>query len=668
MDDNQKSRMYELLKTGLEKIESGEDIPLEWIREISNMASSEKKECEIVYDGKEMEEKIIAETIVVPFQEVSTFGQQDDLWRNMLIFGDNLQAMKQLLRMKEKGKLINADGTPGVRLVYIDPPFATKREFQGSNDQNAYQDKIAGAMFLEFLRKRLIFLRELLSEDGSIYVHLDYRKGHYVKVLMDEIFEERNFVNEIIWHYDGPQRPSDYKFSTKHATILRYSKGQKPLVNELYFYEKIPENEASFYKDENGRYYYIFPKGSYSEENIEKLRLEGRIYTAKNGKIRIKYFVDKTQDGYFLKKKKISDVWNITSLGHGQPTEKTDYPTQKPEALLERIIKASSNPGDLVLDCFAGSGTTLAVAEKLNRRWIGIDSSKFAIYTIQKRLFELRSGIGNKGDPITPKAFTLYNAGLYDFDKLKKLPWEDWRFFALQLFGCRDEPHWIKGFKMDGRKQGASVYVFNHFDGKQIDHETIEQIHASIGNAVGEKCFIIAPRGSFLFQEDYIAYDHVRYYALRIPYSFIHELHRREFSALIQPKDEKSINAAIDAIGFDFIQAPDIEIRTTKDSHGIKIKIKIERFETKARIRGEEKQSGFEALSMVLVDLDYNGQVFDLDKAFYAKDLKSQQWTIEFSLDACKDAIMLIVLDIYGNESRIRIETNHLQEDLPCQS
>ena len=261
-------------------------------REIFNPTSPEYK---LVYNGKESVESIITNTETIPFQKVTSFGEDNPTWQNMLICGDNLPVLKQLLIMKNVGKLVNGDGTHGVRLVYIDPPFATKREFQGSNGQKAYQDKIAGAMFLEFLRKRLIFLRELLSEDGSIYVHLDYRKGHYVKVLMDEIFEERNFVNEIIWHYDGPQRPSDYKFSTKHATILRYSKGQKPLVNELYFYEKIPENEASFYKDENGRYYYIFPKGSYSEENIEKLRLEGRIYTAKNGKIRIKYFVDKTQ-------------------------------------------------------------------------------------------------------------------------------------------------------------------------------------------------------------------------------------------------------------------------------------------------------------------------------------------------------------------------------------
>jgi site-specific DNA-methyltransferase (adenine-specific)/adenine-specific DNA-methyltransferase len=137
-----------------------------------------KKEYELIYADKEREEDILADTMAVPLQKVKTFlnGKNGNGWTNMLIFGDNLQVLKTLLQMKEKGKLKNADGTPGVRLIYIDPPFATKQEFRGSQDQKAYQDKIAGARFLEFLRRRLVFLRELLSEDGSIYIHLDQKR------------------------------------------------------------------------------------------------------------------------------------------------------------------------------------------------------------------------------------------------------------------------------------------------------------------------------------------------------------------------------------------------------------------------------------------------------------------------------------------------------------
>jgi DNA methylase len=126
------------------------------------------------------------------------------------------------------------------------------------------------------------------------------------------------------------------------------------------------------------------------------------------------------------------------------------------------LAKAESKAGDLVLDAFAGSGTTCAVAEKLGRRWIGIDCGKLAIYTIQKRMLNLRQDIGNEGQPLKPKPFTLYNAGLYDFSTLKQLPWEAWRFFALQLFECRDERHTIGGMALDGKRRGHSVYVFNH--------------------------------------------------------------------------------------------------------------------------------------------------------------------------------------------------------------
>ena len=149
-----------------------------------------KKEYELTYADKEREEDILADTCAVPLQPIKTFGSNGDGWTNKLIFGDNLQVLKTLTNDPEvKGK---------VRLIYIDPPFATKQEFRGSQDQKAYQDKIMGAEFLEFLRKRLVFLRELLADDGSIYVHLDWKKGHYAKTLLDELFGEHNFRNEII--------------------------------------------------------------------------------------------------------------------------------------------------------------------------------------------------------------------------------------------------------------------------------------------------------------------------------------------------------------------------------------------------------------------------------------------------------------------------------------
>lgn len=641
MDKKRQEKIYELLKRGMKLAESGDELPVEWAREFF---PPERREYELVYNGKDTEEQILADTMAVPFQGVSTFGQNGVDWHNKLIFGDNLQAIKTLLQMKADGKLVNADGTPGVRLIYIDPPFSTRRDFKGSQDQKAYQDKIAGAEFLEFLRKRLVLLKELLAKDGSIYVHLDLKKAHYAKVLMDELFGEQYFRNEIIWEYQGAWSETDAYFPRRHNSIYFYTKNSKYLFNRDY------EKDQSVGVNFNRWYDYI-------ENN--------KIY-AKNAPYHDKRFEAYIQNFQKLHGRKpkgddiivdfkgsvIGSVWYIKVVDPKSP-EKIDFPTQKPEKLLERIIKASSKEGDIVLDAFAGSGTTAAVAEKLKRRWIAIDIGKLSIYTTQKRMLTLLKNIGNTGDKLEPKPFTLYNAGLYDFENLRNLPWEDWRFFALQLFECKDEPHKIHGFQMDGKRQGSSVHVFNHFKEGQISEQTIADLHASIGKAVGDRCFIIAPRGAFLFQEDYIEMDGVRYYALRIPYSFINELHRRQFSALVQPNDEMAINETVEAVGFDFIQPPVVELELAAKKQALSVKIK--KFESKARLRGEDKISKHNALSMVMVDYDYNGKVFDLDKAFYASAIKDNRWKIELPTKEIKGNVMLVFLDIYGNESRIVI-------------
>ncbi len=179
LSDRDRERIIELL-------EKGEYLSLDY-RHI--LFPPEKKEYELVYAGKEREEDILADTMAVPLQPIKTFGKNGGGWTNKLIFGDNLQVMKSLLS--------DPDVKGQVKLIYIDPPFATKQEFRGSHDQKAYQDKITRARFLEFLRKRLVFLRELLSNDGSIFVHLDYKKAHYVKTLLDEILGEQNFSSKL---------------------------------------------------------------------------------------------------------------------------------------------------------------------------------------------------------------------------------------------------------------------------------------------------------------------------------------------------------------------------------------------------------------------------------------------------------------------------------------
>jgi site-specific DNA-methyltransferase (adenine-specific)/adenine-specific DNA-methyltransferase len=570
--------------------------------------------------------------MAVPLQPIKTFrnGKSGNGWTNMLIFGDNIQVLKTLLQMKQEGKLKNADGTPGMRLVYIDPPFATKQEFRGSQDQKAYQDKLAGARFLEFLRKRLVFLRELLSEDGSIYVHLDYRKGQYCKVILDEIFQEANFKNEIAWCYTGPSQSENY-FPRKHESIYFYSKKASSIFNPQYRPHKSGlHNTGQVFGDMEGE----------NEEYVRELEEKG---------------------------KKIEDWWIDIWATERYRSELLNYPTQKPEALLDRIIKASSNPGDLVLDCFAGSGTTLAVAEKLGRRWIGVDCGKLAIYTMQKRLLniaeskDLENPKKKYGKPC--KSFTLYNAGLYDYKMIKGLPWEQYRDFALKLFQCRDERHEISKIELDGYLGADNVLVFNYQKHKDavLDKGFIDDLHKYLGNKIGKRFFIIAPAASVQFLEDYIEKGKTKYFILRIPYSIIEEIHNRGFTKIKQPVSEMDVNDIVDAVGFDFIQTPRVECKYFIDNKKGQLKlgegtkecvIKIEIFESKVISRKPLEFANLETLSMVMLDYDFDGEVFNLGEVFYAEELKKNDYEVHFANDKIKDQIMIIYIDIFGNEKR----------------
>jgi site-specific DNA-methyltransferase (adenine-specific)/adenine-specific DNA-methyltransferase len=655
----------------IEKLQRGEELPREWARELF---PPEKREYELVYYGKEREEDILADTMAVPLQPVRTFGKNGDGWHNMLIFGDNLQVLKRLLEMKEAGELCNADGTPGVRLVYIDPPFATRQEFRGSQDQKAYQDKIAGSKFVEFLRKRLIFLRDILCDNGSLFIHLDTKKSHYMKVILDQIFGENNFRNEIIWRRQSAHSDSK-QCGSIHDTILFYAKSSQWLWNEVLtqpspdyieqFFDQVEAGTDRRYARgdlsagglSGGGYEYEFKGIKHvwrcPKSTMERYEAEGRLHWPNEGVPRLKRYLDEFE-GVSLQ-----DVWQDIRIIHNQSKERVGYPTQKPEALVDRIIKAASNTGDIVLDVFAGSGTTCAVAEKLGRRWVGVDVGKLAIYTIQKRILNLKTEIGgNKGKPLKAKPFTLYNAGLYDFSTLRQLPWEDWRFFALQLFECKDEPHTVGGLKLDGKRKGASVLVFNHLanPGKRVDEETIADIHSHVGNKVGSKFYIIAPSRVFDFQQDYVDMGDVRYYAMRIPYSIIHELHHREFTALEQPKDERAVNETVDAVGFDFIQPPKVEwtvgIKKREGQLLNEAFLKIKKFESRARLRNEDVYGGLETLSMLMLDYDYNGEVFDLDAVFYGNELESDDWQARFPHESLGEKLMAVFIDIHGNEAR----------------
>lgn len=282
--------------------------------------------------------------------------------------------------------------TSFILIRYIDPPFDSKADYkkkinlrgigQAESDSSPFEEKQYGDIwtndeYLQFMYERLILMRELLSETGSIFVHCDWHKSSYIRCILDEIFGTNNFKNEIIWSYKSAGM-STSTFPRKHDNIFYYSKTE----NRKFFPIYIPHDEKvlkRFQKDENGPYQLV------------------------NGK---KYYVNP-------KGKPIEDVWEI--LLANRDSQRTGYPTQKPEALIERIIKCSTVENDLVLDCFMGSGTTQAVAMKLGRRFIGADINLGAVQTTTKRLLAAAKNLDATGT--TPKytGFEVYNVNNYDF-------------------------------------------------------------------------------------------------------------------------------------------------------------------------------------------------------------------------------------------------------------
>ena len=374
-----------------------------------------KKYVELIWYGKYDEfhkgEKTPVEKPSLPFQIVETVNEprakelQLSLhdaypenyprdWKNLLIWGDNKIVMSSLLKGDPERGIPSMAGK--ITLIYIDPPFFTGADFTIKTklgderiekepsiiEERAYKDTWSGgiASYLRYMYERLVLMRELLADNGSIYVHLDWHVGHYVKVMMDEIFGYENFRNEIVWCYRTMQT-SKSTWARKHDIILFFSKTNSFIFNLDSVLEPYPESYAKRFKyvDEHGRRFMIRGKGGPFGYGQGDLKLEDE-----------QRYPEFTYRQYMQKGSIPKDWWEIDMLNSNSP-ERVQFDTQKPEAFLKRIILASSNPGDIVADFFCGSGTTLAVAEKLGRRWIGCDLSKFAIQVTRKRLLDIHN-------------------------------------------------------------------------------------------------------------------------------------------------------------------------------------------------------------------------------------------------------------------------------------
>ncbi len=635
------------------------------------------KEYGLDYAAKAPTSRILADTMAVPLQPLKRFGDEGDGWRNRLIFGDNLQVLKTLLEMKNRGELLNADGSNGLKLCYIDPPFATRQEFSGKRGARAYRDKVAGAAFVEFLRKRLIFIRELLTDDGSLYLHLDTRKVHYMKVVLDEIFGEQNFRSEVIWKRTTAHSGAN-RYGPVHDTLLFYSKTDQYIWNGgRHASEDI--STGSHYKrvDDNGRRWEpgeltapgvrrgetgkpwkgfdVTAMGRHwgrPPRQLDELDAQGRIYwPQKEGAWpRLIRYLDEVR-GLALQ-----DVWTDLPPVNMVAKERVDYPTQKPEALLERIIKASSNEGDIVLDCFSGSGTTAAVADTLRRRWVAVDCGKLSIYITQRRLM----ASADADRPANSINFETCTAGLYDNDLVESMDFDGFKTFCLELFGCRENAQIISGIQMAGVRKGAPVHFFPF---KETDAEMgiayIESLHRRMKGKVTGEIYIVTPVTACdpgLF-EDVVTIEKMTFFILRVPYSVIEALHGRRFKLLDQPFSEQMLNDPMDTFGFDFMQLPDVGVAYRKTKTHLKAAVKT-------FMRGgldpddfsDLAEHGRLDLAMVLVDPDYDGDVFRVSDYFFGDQLESSDWTFSLSLDECGARLLLIYLDTHGNEFREVVE------------
>lgn len=350
------------------------------------------KNCFLEYADKSDELEILYGVENGKFNSIEINHQKDN---NKFIFGDNFFILKKLLDT-HKSK---------IDLIYIDPPFGTGQNFNSIDNDSAYSDKLINSEFLEFLRKRLFILRELLSEKGSIYLHIDKKIGHYVKIIMDEVFGHKNFINDITRIKCNPKNFARNAYGNYTDMILYYAKNKdKQIWNEIKEKmikskrdELFPKTHLKFGnyttnpihapgKTINGdtgmKWKGILPpKGRhwrYSRKVLDELDAKGLIEWSSTGNPR-KIVMAKDHKGF-----KIQDLWEFKDKGMSY----VDYPTQKNYDLLERIIRNSSNENSIVLDCFAGSGSTLKVANSLRREWIGIDKSPHSFNVIKKTFQE----------------------------------------------------------------------------------------------------------------------------------------------------------------------------------------------------------------------------------------------------------------------------------------
>jgi len=394
---------------------------------ISDEVFANDSKYKLEYEGKTSENELINSKEKNKYELVT-----DNNFNNNLFFGDNLDVMSFLIHKKNlKGK---------VKLVYIDPPYGTNSVFQSRNQKDSYKDDLVGSHYIEFIRRRLILIRELLSEDGSLYLHLDNNMTFQMKIILDEVFGAKNFRGFITRKKCSNKNSTRKTYGNISDYIIFYSKTDNytwhratdawtsekilkeyPCIDEKSNrrYKKVPIHAPGIRNGETGKEWrgMLPPQGKhwqYTPAKLDEFDAKGEIYWSATGNPRRKVFLDED------KGIPVQDIWLDVQDSLNQNIKITGYPTEKNPYLLERIIKASSNAGDIVMDCFSGSGTTLDLAEQLGRKWIGIDNSSESIKNIFNRFYNGLEEMGDYVDKTKNDELTLFFDQQTLFDPLTK--------------------------------------------------------------------------------------------------------------------------------------------------------------------------------------------------------------------------------------------------------
>ncbi|RLG57105.1 MAG: site-specific DNA-methyltransferase [Candidatus Hydrothermarchaeota archaeon] len=581
------------------------------------MFESGKVRTELTWTGKK---KKIEKLPELPFQTAEIVNETrkrtldtypisypEDKGYNLLIWGDNKLVMNSLLKDFE-GK---------ITLIYIDPPFATGADFKmpikieeeklikepSGIEIKAYRDTWGKglASYLQMMYDRLVLMKKLLAENGSIYVHMDWHVGHYVKLIMDEIFGRENFRNEIVWYkgFRGTESKNIYQHS--HEVILWYTKTNNYIWNQVFQ----PYRDEDFKRynkiDEQGKRYALIKR-----RRTNGTIYYGRTYPKEEGKL-------------------IDDVISHVAVMASTAKERTGFPTQKPEDLMEIFIKASSNEGDIVADFFAGSGTTLAVAEKLGRRWIGCDLSKYAIQATRKRLLDIPGC----------KPFKILNLGMYQKHKLMENGIKNYIDFILQLYEATS----ISGYAyIHGRKGRRLIHVSspNSFVTEREIKRALEECRSANSTGLDVLGWEFE-MGLYELIEDIGKEYGIDVKLKQIPIDILN-MRKREL-----------VN-----IQFFDLNYLDLDLKV----EGRKVTIAINRFVlANLEYIPEEIKSSIKDFSSYIdywaVDFDYNGDAFhNMRQEYRTRKNKNLKTRLSYEYDKPGEYDILVkVIDIFGNDT-----------------